>query len=216
MRLVELSHVIGDGTITYPGLPAPIVADHLSFEDSHDHYEEGTEFRIARIEMVANTGTYLDAPAHRHRHGVDLGGLELERCAELDGVVVDANPEGPIGPEVLDGVHLGGRAVLFRTGHDRYWGTPRYAERHPHLGPVTVERLIEEEPVLVGIDSLNIDDTADGTRIAHTSLLGAGIPLVEHLTGLDQLPTSGFRFTSAPVRFSGVATFPVRAYAVVP
>lgn len=216
MRLVELSHVIADGTVTYPGLPAPVVTSHLSFEESHDHYADGTEFQIARVEMVANTGTYLDTPAHRHRGGTDLGALELARCAELDAVVVDGPAEGAVGAEVVDGLELAGRAVLFRTGHDRHWGTPGYAERHPFLAVELVDRLVSTRPALVGIDSLNIDDTAGGDRVAHTRLLDAGILIVEHLTGLGDLPASGSRFTAAPVRFAGVATFPVRAYAVVP
>ena len=216
MRLIELSHVVADGTVTYPGLPAPRVSDHLSFDDSRRHYAEGTEFRITRIDLVANTGTYLDTPAHRLRDGLDLAGLGLERCVELDGVVVDGPDEGPIGPAVLEGVDVGGKAVLFRTGHDRHWATERYASLHPHLAPDTVARLLQSGPALVGIDSLNIDPTDGGERPAHTGLLGAGIPIVEHLTGLDALPSHGFRFSAAPVRFAGVGTFPVRAYAVVP
>lgn len=216
MRIVELSHVIADGTVTYPGLPAPVVGRHMTFEESHHHYDEGTEFEIARVEMVANTGTYLDTPAHRYRGAADLAELPLERCVELDGVVVDAPASGPIGPDIVDGVEMEGRAVLFRTGHDRHWGSPRYGRDHPHLAPATVDRLVEAAPALVGIDSLNVDATDGGTRPAHTELLGAGILVVEHLTGLGLLPASGFRFSAPPVRFAGMASFPVRAFAVVP
>jgi kynurenine formamidase len=69
--------------------------------------------------------------------------------------------------------------------------------------------------VLVGIDSYNIDDTADLRRPAHSILLGAEIPIVEHLCGLAQLPTRGFRFTAVPVKIKGMGPFPVRAYATL-
>ncbi len=208
MRLIDLSHEISDGVITYPGLPGPKVSDHMSFDDSAGHYAEGVEFEIKRIEMVANTGTYLDTPAHRHRDGFDLSALALDKVAFVPGVCVDDTGEVP--------ESVGGRAVLYRTGWDRHWGTARYGEGgHPHLTAETVDRLVAAGPAIVGIDSVNIDDTATGERPAHTGLLAAGIPVVEHLTGLDHLPTEGFRFFAVPVRFAGVATFPVRAFALI-
>lgn len=215
-RLVDLSHPIEHGMITYPGLPGPVVSDFMGREASRGHYAEGTTFHIARLRMVANTGTYLDAPFHRFTHGKDVGSLPLERLADLEGVVVDASGRGPgIDAELFAGRELAGKAVLVRTGWDAHWRTPRYAEGHPHLTRAAAEFLAGAGPALVGIDSLNIDDTGDGVRPAHTLLLSAGIPIVEHLCNLGSLPAAGFRFHCVPAPFLGLGSFPVRAYAVV-
>ena len=202
--------------VTYPGLPGPKVSDFLSREASRGKYAEGTTFAIARVDMVANTGTYVDAPIHRFAGGKDVGSLPLDRLADLEGVVVDARSAGrAIGAGLFDGVELAGRAVIVRTGWSRLWGTPAYFEGHPYLTRAAAERLERARPALVGIDSLNIDDAEDGERPAHTLLLQAEIPIVEHLTNLDALPARGFRFHCAPPRFHGLGSFPVRAYAVV-
>ncbi len=215
-RLVDLSHPIEHGMITYPGLPGPVVSDFMGREASRGHYAEGTTFHIARLRMVANTGTYLDAPFHRFAHGKDVGSLPLERLADLEGVVVDASGRGSgIDPELFAGRDLAGKAVLVRTGWDAHWRTPRYAEGHPHLTRGAAELLAGASPALVGIDSLNIDDTGDGVRPAHTLLLSAGIPIVEHLCNLGALPPAGFRLHCVPAPFLGLGSFPVRAYAVV-
>jgi kynurenine formamidase len=216
-RLVELSHVIRAGMTTYPGLPGPEVTDHLSREASRAHYAPGTEFHIGRISMVANTGTYLDTPAHRYASGADLSGVALERLVDLDSVVVRATESvRPIDRRLLANYQVSGRAVLIHTGWDRHWGTDRYgAGGHPYLTADGAEWLVEQNAVLVGIDSVNIDDTAGGNRPAHSSLLAAGIPIVEHLCGLDALPSHGFRFHAAPPLVAGLGTFPVRAYAVL-
>lgn len=217
MRLVDLSHVIDDGMITYPGLPGPAVETHMSFSESAAHYAPGTEFAIGRITMVANTGTYLDTPAHRFRTGHDLADLPLDRCAHLPAVVVDAPASGPIDRHVLTGYDLAGTAVLLRTGWDRHWGGPHYGDpAHPHLTAEAAGFLVDSGAVLVGIDSVNIDDTAGRERPAHTSLLAAAIPVVEHLTNLNTLPRSGAVFTAAPPAVRGLATFPVRCVAAVP
>jgi arylformamidase len=214
--LIDVSHEVADGLVTYPGLPAPRVTDFLTREASRSRFTEGTSFHIARIELVANTGTYVDSPFHRFADGADCAGLALERLADLEGIVIDAAGGGRrIGPDRFGGHALGGRAVLVRTGWDRHWATPRYFDGHPFLTPDAVDRLVQAGPALVGIDSLNIDDTSGGDRSAHTGLLRAGIPIVEHLCGLDRLPAAGFRFHCVPVKFRGVGTFPVRAYAVV-
>jgi kynurenine formamidase len=216
-RLIDVSHAVEDGLVTYPGLPAPLVCDYLSRADSRAHYAEGTTFHIARIEMVANTGTYVDAPFHRFEHGVDLAGLDLARLADLDGVVVDATGVRgrAIDAALFAGRDLRGKAVLVHTGWDAHWATPRYFDGHPYLTRAAAEALRDAGVALAGIDSLNIDDTRDGTRPVHTILLGAGIPIAEHLCALRALPVSGFRFHAAPVKFRGVGTFPVRAYGVV-
>jgi kynurenine formamidase len=215
-RLVELSHVIGHGTVTYPGLPAPVVDDYLSFDDSHERYAPGTEFAIGRVTLVANTGTYLDTPAHRYRDGSDLAELPLDRCADLPAVVVDC-PVPAVEADHLGGVAAEGAAVLLRTGWDAHWATERYGEPgHPYLTAAGARWLADRGAALVGIDSVNIDDTATGERPAHTTLLGAGIPVVEHLTGLAALPATGARFFAVPPLFRGLATFPVRAFAIVP
>jgi kynurenine formamidase len=215
-RLVEVSHEIEPGMVTYPGLPGPVVSDFLSRESSRGKYAEGTTFVIARVDMVANTGTYVDAPIHRFAGGKDVGSLPLERLADLEGVVVDARSAGrAIGPGLFDGVELAGRAVIIRTGWGRLWRTPAYFEGHPFLTRAAAERLVQAGSALVGIDSLNIDDTKDGERPAHTLLLDAEIPIVEHLTNLEALPETGFRFHCVPAPFHGLGSFPVRAYAIV-
>jgi kynurenine formamidase len=216
MPFLDLSHAIHDGLVTYPGLPAPVIRDHLSRTDSRSHYAPGTEFQIGRIEMVANTGTYLDAPSHRFQDGVDLAGLALDRLADLEGVVVRAPPARAIDAAAFGTLDVRGKAVLVATGWDRHFGTPAYASGHPFLTRDAAALLAGRGAALVGIDSLNIDDTADGARPVHTALLRAGIPVVEHLTGLGALPASGFRFFAVPPKVRGMGTFPVRAFALVP
>lgn len=216
-RLVELSHRIYDGLLTYPGLPAPQIGDHLSFEASHGHYAEGTEFRIGRISMVSNTGTYLDTPAHRYRGGGDLSAMPLANVADLDGIVVRVGESArAVDRLTLVPYDVAGKAVLINTGWDRHWETEEYgAGGHPHLTEDGARWLAESGAALVGIDSLNVDDTSGGARPAHSILLAAGVPIVEHLTGLGGLPPHGFRFHAAPPLIAGMGTFPVRAYAVI-
>ncbi|HEV3236599.1 MAG TPA: cyclase family protein [Gemmataceae bacterium] len=216
-RLVDVSHTVEDGLVTYPGLPAPLVCDFLSRRASRAHYADGTTFQIARINLVANTGTYVDAPFHRFEEGPDLAGLSLEQLADLDGLVIDASNHGrKIGAELFQGVDLANKAVLIRTDWDRHWATPAYFEGHPYLSGDAAEYLKSVGVILVGIDSLNIDDIRDGHRPVHTTLLGAGIPIAEHLCNLGSLPPGGFKFHATPVKFRGVGTFPVRAYGVFP
>ena len=213
VHLVDLSHVVEHGTVTYPGLPAPVVSDHLSREESRRHYSPGTEFHIGRIQMVTNTGTYLDTPFHRYPDGMDLAQVPLASVAGLPAVVIDAR--GPaIGAEVFEAGDLEGRAVLVRTGWDRHWGTDAYgAGGHPHLTREAADHLVASGAALVGIDSLNIDGTSTGARPAHSGLLAAGTLIVEHLCRLDQLPPAGFEFFAVPVRVRGLGSFPVRAFA---
>ena len=216
-RAVDLSHVIEDGMITYKGLPAPIICDHMSFAESHDHYEPGTEFSIARIDMVANTGTYLDTPRHRYREGDDLAAVELARLSDLPGVVVRVTgaTARAIDWTAFAPVDVRGRAVLVHTGWDLHWRTDQYFEGHPHLTEQAARFLVEQGAALVGIDSLNIDDTSRRTRPVHSVLLGAGVPIVEHMTNLEALPPTGFRFWAAPPKVRGMGTFPVRAHAIL-
>ena len=215
MRLLDLSHVIEHQMITYPGLPGPEIDEHLSFDASAGHYAAGTEFVIGQLSMVVNTGTYLDTPAHRFRDGHDLAGLPLEHCVLLPAVVVDG--EGAIGSSAFSDVEVDGAAVLLRTGWDRHWRTERYGDpAHPHLTEAGAEMLVQRGAALVGIDSVNIDDTTNGRRPAHTVLLAAGIPIVEHLTGLGRLPAAGALFSAVPPAVRGLATFPVRAFATFP
>lgn len=216
--MVDVSHQIVDGMTTFPGLPGPRVGDHLSFDDSRAAYADDTEFHIGRISMVANTGTYLDTPAHRFRDGSDVADLDLERVADLEGIVVDA-PGPAVGPEAFDGADVDGKAVLVRTGWDRTWRTDDYAAQgHPYLQEGAAKALAEGGATLVGIDSVSIDDVTPqsaGARPAHTVLLAAGIPVVEHLCLLDELPAAGFRFFAVPVKVRGLGTFPVRAFAII-
>jgi arylformamidase len=217
-RWVDLSHAITAGMITYPGLPAPQITPHLTREASREVYAEGTEFAIDEIRLVGNTGTYIDSPYHRFADGVDLAGLPLDSLADLPTVVVRASATSSRAVDVgaLATVAVTGCAVLLHTGGDQGWGTPRYAVNAPFLTEAGARWLVEHGARLVGIDSVNIDDIADTRRPAHTVLLGAGIPVVEHLTGLDQLPATGARFSAVPPPFATFGTFPVRAYAALP
>lgn len=216
-RLVELSHVVTDGTITYPGLPAPTIRPHLTRLQSRGTYAPGTEFAIDEITMVGNTGTYLDSAFHRYADGVDLAQLPLDSFVELPGVVVRTVGSGnrAVDDNVLAAIDVTDRAVLLHTGGDAAWCTPEYTLDASFLTRSGARWLVEHGARLVGIDSVNIDDIADLHRPAHSILLEANIPVVEHLTGLDQLPPTGFRFSAAPARISGFATFPVRAYAAI-
>jgi arylformamidase len=219
-RLVELSHVIRDGMQTYPGWPGPTVTEWLTREASRTRYAEGTSFHVGRVSMIGNTGTYVDMPSHRWADGADLAGTPLERLADLPGIVVRV-PAGvrAIDQPLLDPYDIRGRAVLLYTGWDRHFGTEAYGDpTHPHLTREAAEWLVSRGAALVGIDSVNLDDdspAAGGVRPAHSALLRAGIPIVEHLRGLDQLPVEGFRFTVAPPLIVGMDSFPVRAFAVI-
>jgi kynurenine formamidase/predicted enzyme related to lactoylglutathione lyase len=215
-RLVDLSHELAEGTLTYPGLPAPRVWTFLSREDSVGRYAEGTTFDIGMVELCANTGTYLDTPFHRYAQGHDLTGLALERCADLPAVVLHVDTQA-VAPDVLDDLDLERCAVLFDTGWSRHWGSEEYfSNQHPYLAEATVDALIEAGAALVGIDSLNIDSTIGADRPAHSKLLAAGIPIVEHLANLAELPVLGARFTAVPPKIAGLGTFTVRAFATVP
>ena len=214
-RLIDLSHTIEADMTTYPGLPGPMIAEHLSRSDSTDHYEAGTEFLIGRIDMVGNTGTYLDTPFHRYEDGFDLDALALGDVADLPGVVVDAaGPE--LEPDAIEGVEVGGRAVHFHTGWDRHWRTEAYVQGHPYLTAEAAQHLVDAGAALVGIDSLNIDDPLDRARPVHSGLLSAGIPICEHLTNLGEVPIEGAWFSAIPAPVRGTGTFPVRAVASIP
>jgi kynurenine formamidase len=216
-RLIDVSHAVEHGMVTYRGLPAPLVCDFLSREESRRHYAPGVEFHIGKVEMVANTGTYLDSPFHRYADGPDLADLALEKLADLDAVVLrpDVARGRAIAAPAFRGVGVRGKAVLVQTGWDAHWRTEQYFEGHPFLTADAAAWLRDEGAALVGIDSLNIDDTADLARPVHSTLLRAEVPIVEHLRGLKQLPDAGFRFFAVPVKFRGMGTFPVRAFARV-
>ncbi|MGI8899003.1 MAG: cyclase family protein [Pyrinomonadaceae bacterium] len=239
--LIDLSHTIEHGMITYKGLPAPVISAHLTREASRALYAPGTEFHIGNIEMVANTGTYLDSPFHRYEEGKDLADLPLESLAYLEGIIVrhvsraerelerarfpniETTAENLSGPDdrvitaaALEHLDVRAKAVLFYTAWDMCWRTEDYSSgRHPFLSGDAAAFLANAGAALVGIDSYNIDDTADGHRPAHSILLAAGIPIVEHLCGLRQLPITGFRFFAVPVKVKSFGTFPIRAFAMV-
>jgi arylformamidase len=214
-QLIDLSHTIESGMITYKGLPAPLICDHLSRAKSREIYAQGTEFQIGKIEMVSNTGTYIDVPFHRYADGHDLSELALRRISNIPGIVVRVTGAQD---RAIDWHHFApvtcrGHAVLVHTGWDRHWRTDRYFEGHPFLTEKAANYLRDQGALLVGIDSLNIDDTTGGARPVHSVLLAAEIPIVEHLTGLQALPVNGFRFTAVPPKVKGMGTFPVRAHA---
>jgi kynurenine formamidase len=215
-RLIDVSHTVEHGMITYKGLPAPVICDWMSREQSRLKYAPGTEFQIGRIDMVANTGTYIDSPFHRYESGKDLSELPLESVADVECVVVRIAP----GTVAIDSVSLSrhevdGRAVLFHTGWDRHWRTDAYFEGHPHLTERAAEWLVKSGAVIVGVDSFNIDSVATGERPVHSVLLGRDIPIVEHMCGLDAVPSEGGRFSAVPVKVKGFGTFPVRAFVAV-
>jgi arylformamidase len=217
-RLVDLSHHVRDGMVTLPGLPGPEITPFLTREASKATYADGTTFDIGRISLVANTGTYVDAPFHRFADGADLSGLALERLANVPAVLVDVRGSGQRGvtAEALAPYDVEGYAVLLQTGDSERFGTPDYVVDAHFLTRDGAEWLVRHDAAAVGIDASNIDDMGDGTRPAHTVLLEAGIPIVEHLTGLDQLsPSDSIRFTAAPPMVEGMGTFPVRAFATV-
>ncbi len=215
-RFIDLSHTVTDGMITYPGLPGPHICDFLSREASRSHYAEDTEFHIGRIDMVANTGTYVDAPFHRYADGRDLSELPLESLADLDTVVIraDAGRGRAIDVSAFEGLDVAGKAVLVQTGWSAHWNTERYVTGHPYLTGDAAIWLRKAGAALVGIDSLNIDGTDTGARPVHSDLLAHDIPIAEHLTGLDALPDRGARFFAVPVKVRAFGTFPVRAFAM--
>jgi kynurenine formamidase len=217
-EIIDVCHTVEHGLITYKGLPAPLISDHLSREASKQFYAPGTEFQIGKIEMIANTGTYLDSPFHRYADGVDLAGLDVYSLANLDGLVVRQidSPERGISRAAVAGLDVRDKAVLFHTGWDMRWRTESYSSGdHPFLTEPAAEYLAESGAALVGIDSYNIDDTKGGNRPAHSLLLRQGIPIVEHLCGLRELPDDGFKFFAVPVKVKGMGTFPVRAFGIV-
>ncbi|MEP4892223.1 MAG: cyclase family protein [Aliiglaciecola sp.] len=213
-KLIDLSHTVEDGLVTYKGLPAPIICDYLSREASKSHYEEGTSFQIGKIEMCSNTGTYIDSPFHRYADGDDLSELSLESVAHLDGVKITI-PENilAIDESYFAQLDLTNKAVLIETNWSRHWNTDLYYENHPYLTEGAAIFLKKSGVSLVGIDSHNIDDTRGGARPVHSTLLGADILIVEHMCNLQSLPDKGFYFYAVPVKIKGFGTFPVRAFA---
>jgi kynurenine formamidase len=216
--IIDVCHTIHDGMITYKGLPPPRISDYLSRADSRTHYETGTEFQIGKIEMVANTGTYLDSPFHRYPEGCDIAALDLKVVANLEGMVVRRinAREQAIEADAFAELALRGKALLIHTGWDRHWRTEEYSSgKHPFVTAAAAKYLVDTGVALVGIDSYNIDDTSGGQRPTHTTLLAEGIPIVEHLCGLQELPDSGFKFFAIPPKVKGMGSFPVRAFAII-
>jgi kynurenine formamidase len=215
-QLVDLSHTVAHGLVTYKGLPAPIICDYLSREASRKHYAPGTEFHIGKIEMVANTGTYLDSPFHRYADGKDLSQLELQKLANLPAIKVQARNQQRIEVACFPrAVNLRGKAILIETEWSRHWNTPQYFEGHPFLTEDAARFLANAGVALVGIDSYNIDDVQDLRRPVHSILLKNEIPIVEHMTNLSALPNSDFKFFAVPVKVKDFGTFPVRAFAII-
>jgi kynurenine formamidase len=216
-ELVDLSHMIEEGMTTYKGLPGPVMCDFWTREGTAASYDDGSTFQIGRIDMVANTGTYVDSPFHRYADGKDLSELPLGSIADMPGIVLRRPYEQGLATDASDfsGLDVRGKAVLVHTGWDRHWRTGGYFGEHPYLTGAAADWLAENGALMVGIDSCNIDNMHVRARPVHTRLLGADIPVCEHMTALDRLPDSGFRFTAAPPKVKGMGTFPVRAYAVV-
>ncbi|WP_088034308.1 cyclase family protein [Evansella clarkii] len=213
-RFIDLSHTIEDGLVTYKGLPAPLICDFLSREESRKHYEEGTEFQIGKIEMVSNTGTYVDVPFHRYRTGKDLTEVTIDKLAGLEGVLIHIdNGIKEIGEQFFSGLDVQGKAVLVHTGWDKHWNTDQYFENHPFLTEGAAKYLVQKKAALVGIDSVNIDDTSVNSRPVHSTLLAEEIVIAEHLCNLEALKNKSFQFYAVPPKVKGFGTFPVRAFA---
>ncbi len=212
-NIIDVSHVVEHGLITYKGLPAPLICDYLSREQSRQHYAEGTGFHIGKIEMVANTGTYVDSPFHRYVDGKDLSELPLSSLANLAGIVIRAN--NAIDLSLFQKLDLVGKAVLIHTGWDKHWNTDQYFEGHPFLTAEIAQFLVDAHVKLVGIDSYNIDDIKNLARPVHTILLKSEIPIVEHMCNLAALPDDGFNFFAVPVKVKNFGTFPVRAFGIL-
>ncbi|HEX2250374.1 MAG TPA: cyclase family protein [Gemmatimonadales bacterium] len=213
-RFIDLSHTIEHGMTTYPGLPGPVMCDFLSREASRGRYAPGVEFQIGKIEMVANTGTYLDSPFHRYADGKDISELPLESLADLDAVVVRIRPGAgrAITAAAFEGVEVEGKAVLVQTGWDIHWGTDQYLSGHPFLTHGAAQHLLEQGVRLVGIDSLNIDDTDDPARPVHSELLRHEVPIIEHMCNLRNLPAAGLRLYAVPAKVAGMGSWPVRVF----
>ena len=216
-KFIDLSHTIENGLITYKGLPAPIICDYWSREFSKQYYEEGTSFQIGKIEMVSNTGTYIDCPFHRYEDGKDLSEIPLENFAEIEGIVIRVPYTETLSIDEIpfQNHDLKNKAVLIHTAWDQHWNTEQYYENHPYLTEQAAQYLKEQEAKLVGIDSHNIDDVRGKTRPVHSTLLGANILIVEHLCNLQSLPNDGFLFSAVPPKVKGMGSFPVRAMAKI-
>jgi arylformamidase len=213
-RFIDLGHTVEHGLLTYKGLPTPVISDYMSREASKAHYAHGTEFHIGRIEMIGNTGTYIDSPFHRYADGKDLSELPLESMADLPGIRINGNSTPANDVNLFEGKDVAGKAVLVQTGWSRHWLTEKYFDNPPFLTRKAAEFLANSGAALVGIDSMNIDDINDKSRPVHTVLLEANIPVVEHLTNLAELPPQDFRFFAVPVKVKAFGTFPVRAFAI--
>ena len=215
-KLIDLSHTVEDGLVTYKGLPAPIICDYLSREDSKQIYAEGTTFQIGKIEMCSNTGTYLDSPFHRYENGKDLSELTLESVASLDAIkIVVPETVTTINREYFKNVHVSGKAVLIQTNWSRHWNTEQYYEGHPYLTEDAAQYLKDNGALLVGIDTYNIDDVRGRERPVHSVLLGSDILIVEHMSNLELTPRDNLKFYAVPVKVKGFGTFPVRAFAEI-
>ena len=216
-ELIDLSHVIEAGMTTFKEFPGPILCDYWTREASAAHYDDGSSFQIGRIDMIANTGTYVDSPFHRYADGADLAALPLESLANLDAIVVRKPFEEGLATDAadFDGLDVRGKAVLVHTGWDRHWRTDAYFDNHPYLTAAAADWLVAHQAAFVGIDSHNIDDTSTRSRPVHSTLLAAGIAIGEHLTNLSAVPDTGFAFSAVPPKVKGMGTFPVRAYARV-
>jgi arylformamidase len=215
IKLIDLSHTIFDGLITYKGLPAPVICDYLSREESKELYEEGTQFQIGKIELVANTGTYIDCPFHRYENGKDLSEVGLEKFVDLDAITINVKNITEVGVKYFEGKNVSKKAVIVYTDWAKHWNTEKYFENHPYLTKEVAEYLRDQRVRLVGIDSYNIDDTKGKSRPVHSTLLASEILIVEHMCNLDKLPESGYTFSAVPPKFKGVGTFPVRAFAKI-
>ena len=218
MSIIDLSQTISDGVKTYKGIPAIHVCDYLSRKESRKTYATGTEFQMDEIKLVGNSGTYIDSPFHRYADGKDLASLALSSTINLQAIVIRAphlNEWSAVGVEAFEDKQLTGKAVLVDTGWSKHFGTEKYIAHHPFVTEEAAEYLLSQCVALVGIDSHNIDDIRQNTRPVHSILLGADIPIVEHLTNLSSLPDQGFSFFAAPIKFKGVGTFPTRAYAII-
>ena len=195
-RLVDLSHVIEEGMTTFKGFPGPHLCDYWTRDASAAHYDDGSSFQIGRIDMIANTGTYVDSPFHRYADGgiCPNSRSKARRSRRPRGPQALAAASRPT-PPTSPGLRSRASAVLVHTGWDLYWRTEAYFDNHPFLTAAAANWLVEQGAAFVSIDSHHIDDTRTRSRPVHGTLLGASIPIGEHLTNLSAVPDTSFRFS---------------------
>lgn len=217
---IDLSHSIENGTVTYPGDPPALIELTLDRKLTSKLNGGGTTsgVEINTIKMVSTSGTYIDAPYHVFEDGKKIKDYPIEKLVNLPSIVVKI-PENRNYFDVQDisGINVKGKAVLFFSGHDKFFMTPEYGKNAPYLTIELANILVEKGAIFVGIDSPLIDNMEKQSELGipvHYKLLGADIPICEDLANLELLPTDGFTITALPAKVA-LESFPARVFATV-